>query len=388
MAGVSPQESASVITTLVGAVLCRRFKLVRLIGEGAMGAVFEAHRIELQASSAAQFASEAGVAIKMLHAEYLSNLGVVERFEEEGRLCKELIHPNVVRVEAVLHAENGVPFLVMELLRGFTLSAYAGRKIPALQAVAILQGILAGLAAAHAAGIVHRDLKPENVYITHSSEGAYAVKVLDFGVAKVIEAAGGMGGRTRTGVLLGTPAYMSPEQVASAKDVDARSDLFAAGALFYEMLTGKKAFDGDTEFAQLSAVMAHNPAPIESVDPQLAPFASFVTRALSKAPSARFGDAGEMGRALGAAAMACAPPGFRAHAVELLPAPVRSGGTLASGTHQSGRPPSAIPRVEIVSSPCAEPPPLRAGVVPIAASIAVLLAFLAGFGAGFVVGRL
>jgi serine/threonine-protein kinase len=169
------------------------------------------------------------------------------------------------------------------------------------QAVPILQGILAGLAAAHAQNIVHRDLKPDNVFLTRAADGTFVVKVLDFGIAKVMDAAGGMGSRTRTGMLLGTPAYMSPEQVKSARDVDQRADLWSAGVMFYEMLTGRVAFPAPTEYARLAAVLSVEPEPVERVDPSLAPLAPFIARALKKDREERFPSALEMARALAAA---------------------------------------------------------------------------------------
>ena len=131
----------------------------------------------------------------------------------------------------------------MELLEGVPLSAYtrSGGRVPLAQAATILQGILAGLGAAHAQGIVHRDLKPENVFLAREPNGAFTAKILDFGIAKVMDAAGGMGNEDDApGVLLGTPAYMSPEQIKNAKDVDARADLWSAGVMLYEMLTGSR----------------------------------------------------------------------------------------------------------------------------------------------------
>jgi serine/threonine-protein kinase len=170
------------------------------------------------------------------------------------------------------------------------------------QAVPILQGILAGLAAAHAQGIVHRDLKPDNVFLTRSTDGTFVVKVLDFGIAKVMDAAGGMGSRTRTGMLLGTPAYMSPEQIKNARDVDQRADLWSAGVMFYEMLTGRVAFPAPTEYARLAAVLSSEPEPLERIDASLVVLAPFLAIALRKDREERFPSALEMARALALAA--------------------------------------------------------------------------------------
>ena len=277
--------------TLVGAILSRRWRLVLKLGEGGMGEVYAADPIE---------GGGARVAIKVLRPEFLTDPSVLSRFLEEARTSMRLVHPNIVRVLEGAQAEDGSPYFVMELLEGVPLGAYTqnGGRVPLAQAVPILQGILAGLAAAHAQGIVHRDLKPDNVLLTRDGRGAFVVKVLDFGIAKVIDVAGGMGFRTRTGMLLGTPAYMSPEQAKNARDVDQRADLWSAGVLFYEMLTGRSAFPAPTEYARLAALLSAEPEPVERIDPGLAPLAGFFQRALKKDRNERFSSAVEMARAL------------------------------------------------------------------------------------------
>ena len=243
---------------LVGAILSRKYSLKRLIGTGGMGSVYEAH-------SVAPETSEGKLAIKVLAIDYVTDTDIKNRFIDEGMMCQRLIHPNIVRVFDVGTAEDDTPYIVMELLEGVPLSAYtrSGGRVPLAQAGIILQGILAGLGAAHAQGIVHRDLKPENVFLAREPNGAFSAKILDFGIAKVMDAAGGMGNKTRTGVLLGTPAYMSPEQIKNAKDVDARTDLWSAGVMLYEMLTGRVAFPAPTEYARLAAVLNTSPPPLE-----------------------------------------------------------------------------------------------------------------------------
>lgn len=242
------------------------------------------------------------LAIKMLAVDFVDDEQVKARFLNEGRVCQRLIHPNIVRVFDVATAEDGTPYIVMELLSGVPLSAYtrAGVRVPMGQAASILQGILAGLSAAHAQGIVHRDLKPENVFLARDPAGTFTAKLVDFGIAKVMDAAGGMGSKTRTGALLGTPAYMSPEQIRNAKDVDARADLWSAGVMLYEMLTGRVAFPAPTEYARLAAVLNTQPPRIETVDPQFAPLAAFVAQAMEKDRAVRFQTGLEMARALAA----------------------------------------------------------------------------------------
>jgi len=290
MATAQPGSSG----TLVGAILSRRWRLVLKLGEGGMGEVYAADPVE---------GGGTRVAIKVLRPEFHTDASVLARFLEEARTSMRLVHPNIVRVLEGAQAEDGSPYFVMELLDGVPLGAYTqnGGRVPLAQAVPILQGILAGLAAAHAQGIVHRDLKPDNVLLTRDGRGAFVVKVLDFGIAKVMDVAGGMTFRTRTGMLLGTPAYMSPEQAKNARDVDQRADLWSAGVLFYEMLTGRSAFPAPTEYARLAALLSAEPEPVERIDPSLAPLTGFFQRALKKDRSERFSSAVDMARALAVA---------------------------------------------------------------------------------------
>jgi serine/threonine-protein kinase len=366
---------------LTGAVLSRRWRLLHKLGDGGMGEVYAAEPVD----------GGARVAIKLLRPEFLGEPQVLSRFLEEGHLCTRLVHPNIARMLECASAEDGSPYLVMELLEGVPLSAYTqnGGRIPVAQAVPILQGILAGLAAAHAQGVIHRDLKPDNVFLTRAQDGTFAVKVLDFGIAKVMDAAGGMGSRTRTGMLLGTPAYMSPEQIKNARDVDARADLWSAGVMFYEMLTGRVAFPAPTEFARLAAVLSTEPDPIERIDPSLAPLSPFVTRVLSKNRDDRFPTALEMARALVAAAPHAASHlgDARAHALSRLPevasifapqvgagvpstARMDGGGTGTTGLHPASpdTPADRAPGGTLASAkpgqPVSDPPPRVMVVAP------------------------
>jgi serine/threonine-protein kinase len=293
-------SSASVPRALPGAVLARRWRVGHKLGEGGMGEVFAADAVDASVAASAQAQR---VAVKILRAEFMKDPHVRSRFVDEGRTCTRLAHPNIARVIECAQSEDGTPFIVMELLEGVPLGAYThnGGRVPVAQAVPILQGVLAGLGSAHAVGIVHRDLKPDNVMLTRDAGGAFTVKVLDFGIAKVIDVAGGVGFRTRTGVLLGTPAYMSPEQARSARDVDQRSDLWSAGVLLYEMLTGREAFPAQTDFARLAAVLSVDPEPIDRVDPALAGLAPVLGKALKKDRNERFATAQEMAQALAAA---------------------------------------------------------------------------------------
>jgi serine/threonine-protein kinase len=293
-------SSATAPRALQGAVLARRWRVGHKLGEGGMGEVFAADAVDASVAASAQAQR---VAVKILRPEFVKDAHVRARFVEEGRTCTRLAHPNIARVIECAQSEDGTPFIVMELLDGVPLGAYthSGGRVPVAQAVPILQGVLAGLASAHAVGVVHRDLKPDNVMLTRDASGAFTVKVLDFGIAKVIDVAGGVGFRTRTGALLGTPAYMSPEQARSARDVDQRSDLWSAGVLLYEMLTGREAFPAQTDFARLAAVLSVDPEPIDRIDPALAGLAPVLGKAMKKERNERFATAQEMAQALAAA---------------------------------------------------------------------------------------
>jgi serine/threonine protein kinase len=282
--------NASLDQSLVGAILSRRFRLTQELGRGGMGAVYAAEAVD-----GGQL-----VAVKILHPQYIGDVAVLQRFLEEGRTCMRLEHPNILRVHECNTAEDGSSYLVMDFLEGVPLSAYTknGGRVSVAHAVPILLGMLAGLEHAHAKGVVHRDLKPGNVFLAREPEGLFSVKLLDFGIAKVMDIAGGMGNKTKTGMLLGTPAYMSPEQIKSAKDVDSRADLWSAGVMFYEMITGRTAFPAPTEYARLSAVLQTTPEPVEAIDPALAPLSPFLARALQKDPTARFQTAREMALAI------------------------------------------------------------------------------------------
>jgi serine/threonine-protein kinase len=309
-----------------------------------------------------------------------------------------LSHPNVLRVFEVAEAEDGSPYLVMERLEGAPLSAYMrpGQSIPTANAVAILQGILAALGAAHAQGIVHRDLKPENVFVLRDAPGP-TIKLLDFGIAKVMDAAGGMGSRTRTGMLLGTPAYMSPEQARSGRDADARSDLWSAGVILYELLAGRQAFVAPNEFARLTLIMTAEPEPLPAA---ASAFAPFVARALKKDRAERFQSAQEMSLALAsvpvdgssqAAAMPAPVSQSPATAPTLSSQEAARNATLNSG--EAAPIPSSRPPPVVMIPPSQPAPPYSfsnakpRGISQVAVVLLVTFALMAGFILGFAVAR-
>ena len=276
---------------LAGSVLGGRYRLGRVLGEGGMGAVYEANPLDRP---------DQRCAVKVLHDEMCANPTVVERFLAEGDMCRRLDHPGILRVFEA-GQQSGVPYLVMELLDGRALIEYTehGQRLPLNFAVTVCAGVLHALDYAHSQGIIHRDLKPENVFLVPGPGGHWQTKLLDFGIARAIDAAGGGRRRTATGVLLGTPGYMSPEQVKAARSVDHRTDLWAVGVMFYEMVTGSSPFPSDGEdpnniWGLISAVLTKDPVPLTVFDKHLAPFEAFIQRALCKDLDRRYASAREM----------------------------------------------------------------------------------------------
>jgi serine/threonine protein kinase len=261
------------------------YNVVEKLGEGGMGAVWKAHDTHL----------DRFVALKILPAEKLKDAERRRRFTQEAKSASALNHPNIIHVYDIAEAD-GVPFIVMEYVAGKTLGAWIGRKGLKIGDVLKLSVQIAdAVAAAHAAGIVHRDLKPSNVMVTENG----VAKVLDFGLAKLTERASGDQDvveteameekpKTEEGLIVGTVSYMSPEQ-AEGKVVDARSDIFSFGALLYEMVTGRRAFQGDSKLSTLSAILKDQPTAASTIKPDLPrDLETILNRCLRKDPNRRF----------------------------------------------------------------------------------------------------
>ncbi|MRG95290.1 serine/threonine-protein kinase [Polyangium spumosum] len=277
-------------TPAPGAIVDNKYRLAERIGGGGMGHVFRAENV---------LAGRA-VAIKFLHPELSENTELAQRFFQEAQAVNRIRHPNIVDVIDAGVGEMG-PYIVMEHLEGegvgsalqrlgrFDVDAAVGTCIPVLEA----------LDAAHRVGIIHRDLKPENVFVAFdASRGQAVVRLLDFGIAKVLDSSG-PSPRTRTGVVFGTPDYLSPEQATGDAPIDGRSDLFAVGVLLYELLTGTRPFRAPTAVATAFRVV-HAEAPTLAaagvhVDPRLE---AVVARLLQKDPMKRYATAGEVAREL------------------------------------------------------------------------------------------
>ena len=266
----------------LGQVVLERYRLVEEIGAGGMGSVYRAEQ------RVGRFTRE--VAVKVLHASFAEAQAVRARFHRECELVTRLSHPNTIRFYDFGELEDGALAIVMELVEGEPLSARVERgPLPLHEALSILGQIAGALDEAHAAGIVHRDLKPDNVLLFErpGAEGP-GVKVLDFGVAKAPELDPDAPALTFRGEVIGTPAYMSPEQIAG-RPLDARSDVYAFGVLAYELLTGALPFEGaDSLLDWAERHLVEAPTPIASHPVSLPPQVQLaVMRALSKEPEAR-----------------------------------------------------------------------------------------------------
>ncbi|AKV02887.1 serine/threonine protein kinase [Labilithrix luteola] len=235
------REARTVTNLSAGDVVGDRYVLERVVGEGGMGVVWAAR----------EYASGATFAIKFLKAE---STELCRRFDREARIASSLRHPNVLEVRAALSLPDGTPGLVMDLLRGRSLAAELSRRyrLPGEEVVAYFLTLVSAVRAAHALGVVHRDLKPSNVFLATERDGSPpVVMLLDFGLAKLVavdEAAAEK--LTRTGAVLGTPAYMAPEQLFGEPGVDGRADVWAIGAMAYECLAGRRPLEGKS-YAQL-----------------------------------------------------------------------------------------------------------------------------------------
>lgn len=266
----------------------QRYRLVRFIGKGAMGAVYEAEHVALGQH----------VALKTLHFELARDPEQRERFIREGRAAARIRHPNVIAVTDV-DENDGTPFLVMELLEGEGLNDKLKRegRLGVQESVAILLPVIAAVDAAHRAGVVHRDLKPSNIFL-HRHLGDEEPKVLDFGISKFVATEESLG-LTGTSQTLGTPYYMSPEQITAPRAVDHRADQYALGAMLYLMVTGSRPYSGSNTYELMNAIVHGVHARPTELDPTIDPgLEAVIETALATRPERRFVDVLSFGAAL------------------------------------------------------------------------------------------
>ena len=258
-----------------------RYRLVRLLGEGGMGTVHEA--VDLRTGR--------GVAVKLLHASVATDAQVVQRFLSEAEVLASIRHPNIVELVEFGREQDGTLYLTQELLVGSDLRSRieATGRMAAREAFDILMPIMGALVMAHSRGIVHRDLKPENIFLARGPSGEQLPKLIDFGLSKLVAANRANIRLTRTGVPIGTPHYMSPEQARGESDIDARTDVWSLGIVLYELLVGHCPFQDDS-LAMLVFKLMSEPIPrIETFAPQVTPdVASLVHKALESDRARRF----------------------------------------------------------------------------------------------------
>jgi len=267
----------------IGAVLAGRYRIERVLGQGGMGVVVKAMHLQLFQP----------VAMKFLLPEVLGNQQVVQRFLREAQAAVRLKSEHVARVIDVGSLETGAPYMVLEYLEGADLSNFPRSQLSIGGIVDLVLQACEALAEAHSLGIVHRDIKPANFFITRGNDGRQLLKVLDFGISKTPM---GNTNLTATQSVMGTPAYMSPEQMRSSRDVDHRADIWALGVVLFELLQGAPPFGGDT-FSSMVIKVVNDPLPRLSV--QLpGELDAIVYRCLEKDPARRFQNVAELAQAL------------------------------------------------------------------------------------------
>ncbi len=286
---VCPQDGTPLVeygAWAEGTVIRGKYRVLEKIGQGGMGSVYKALHVTFDEMRA----------IKVISPEFVNDEMFLKRFKHEAVITRKLQHPNAVRVDDIDESEDGRPFIVMEFIEGRSLRKLIEEEgaMPVARACSIIKQVSAGLDAAHRLGMVHRDIKPDNIVLIQAPEGEQA-KVLDFGIAKIKESrmgeAAGMT-LTGTGVVIGTPQYMSPEQAMGKRgdQLDGRSDLYSLGIVMYQMLTGDLPFKADTTMAMILAHLQARPTPFQTVRPDLhvpEAIAAIVMRLLEKQPEMR-----------------------------------------------------------------------------------------------------
>ncbi len=269
-----------------GDILAGKYQIERVLGRGGMGVVVAALHLQLGER----------IALKFLLPEALQNAEAVARFAREARAAVRIKSEHVARVADVGTLDNGSPYMVMEYLEGLDLSAWLQQRgaLPAEQAIEFVLQACEAIAEAHVLGIVHRDLKPANLFVVERADGSLALKVLDFGISK---AEGASAGLTKTSATMGSPLYMSPEQVRSPRDVDQRSDIWALGVVLYELVAARAPFDGETFAELVYKIVTAPPAPLAcpSAPPALE---AVILKCLEKEAAQRYRSVGELAIAL------------------------------------------------------------------------------------------
>jgi endoglucanase len=345
----------------VGELVGGKYKIVRLLARGGMGVVYEAQHTVVRRR----------FAIKFLRRDLAERRDILSRFQREAEAAGALENDNVTAAIDFGITADGTPYIVMEYLVGENLACLLQRegRLPLGRAADLVAQACRGVEAAHATGIVHRDLKPENLFVCRRDDGTDLVKVLDFGVAK-LQALDEASAATRTGTVLGTAAYMSPEQARGEKIVDKRADVYALGAILYELVSRRKPHPGDSQNAILHHIATQPAVPLDTVEPDLpAALVEAVGRALASDPAARPPSAGALAGLLGAF-------GRR----EVWPAAREDSGPARGALSATVLAPGSEPR-DSAGAPGQAPARSRSRVVAAAGLLAAALAIAIGLGA-------
>ena len=297
----STLRAKSPTADLVGQVIADRYHIIKKLGEGGMGAVYLGEHVKMGRKSA----------IKVMNPGMAADPDAISRFNREASNASRISHPNVCQIYDFGETTDGVIYLAMEFIEGSALTDLIEKEgaLPPARAGKILKQSADALASAHDLGIVHRDLKPDNIMIVQGRDGSDIVKVVDFGIAKAV--AGDEAGQkvTKTGLVVGTPEYMSPEQLSGDK-LDGRSDIYSLGLVFYRMLTGVLPFQADSAQETMIKRLTDDPMPLETARPDIvfpAKLQAVLDKALARMPSERYANATQFGKDAEAAVAGLAP---------------------------------------------------------------------------------
>ena len=361
--GTALRSQTTEVANLVGSVIAERYHVLSKLGEGGMGQVYLAEHVKMGRQSA----------VKVMHPATVHDTATIARFNREAANASRIDHPNVAGIYDFGETPDGLVYLAMQYIEGPTLTTImqATRALVPRRAAELTRQVAEGLHAAHALGIVHRDLKPDNIMVTVDADGVECVKVVDFGIAKA--AGGGAQKVTQTGMVVGTPEYMSPEQL-SGEEVDARSDTYALALVAFNMLTGDLPFPAESTQTSMIMRLTERPWSLADMKPDVAwpaEVQAVMSRALERLPADRYQTTREFGRALQAAIATMPEP--------LAPPPGAPVPNTSAGTTPTT--PVRASRTRSLAAPGRREMLIAAGIVGVLVAVVVaVLLMRGGFG--------